>query len=126
MSDAAPPFNTVAWFQISTDTPGVAKSFYSDLFGWRFAPDDAIGGYEMIRYAGADKPSGGLTTPDGGHPKGAIFNVLVRDVPAVCAEAERQGGKVHVPPVTTPDGLVFAELTDPTGNIFGVFTPPAG
>jgi predicted enzyme related to lactoylglutathione lyase len=42
----------------------------------------------------------------------------------VVAETERLGGKVLAPPTTGPDGLVFAHLLDPSGNHFGVFTPP--
>ena len=35
------------------------------------------------------------------------------------------GGKVLVPPVTTPNGLAFAHLLDRSGNRFGVFSRPA-
>jgi uncharacterized protein len=28
-------------------------------------------------------------------------------------------------PDRTPDGLAFADLRDPSGNVFGVYTPPA-
>jgi predicted enzyme related to lactoylglutathione lyase len=49
--------------------------------------------------------------------------VLVADVAAAATKAEEQGGKILVPPTTTPDGLRYAELTDPAGNHFGVFTP---
>jgi hypothetical protein len=31
---------------------------------------------------------------------------------------------VLVPPTTSKNGLVFADLHDPVGNHFGVFTPP--
>jgi hypothetical protein len=50
--------------------------------------------------------------------------VVVPDVAAVCAQVEQLGGKVLVPPTTSKDGLVFADLHDPAGNHFGVFTPP--
>jgi len=49
--------------------------------------------------------------------------VRVEDVADVCARAERLGGRVLTPPVTTPNGLVFAHLLDRSGNRFGVFTP---
>jgi len=50
--------------------------------------------------------------------------VVVPDVAAACAQVERLGGKVLVPP-TSKDGLVVAGLHDPAGNHFGVFTPPS-
>ena len=75
-------------------------------------------------YPGADAPSGGIFDTGGEFPDHAIFMVVVQDVAAVCAQVERLGGKVLVPPTTSKDGLVFADLHDPAGNHFGVFTPP--
>src|SRR5262249_3643165 len=60
----------------------------------------------------------------GEFPNHAIFMVVVQDVAAVCAQVERLGGKGLVPPTTSKDGLVFADLHDPAGNHLGVFTPP--
>jgi predicted enzyme related to lactoylglutathione lyase len=37
----------------------------------------------------------------------------------------KHGGKVAMPALTTSNGLKFAYLQDPSGNTFGVFTPPA-
>lgn len=120
----APAYNTVGWFQIGTaDTDG-ANRFYGDLFGWTFAPDPNGGGkYHLVTYPGAEQPSGGIADTDGEAPNHAIFMVVVPDVAAAAKETERLGGKVLVPPTTTPDGLVFANLLDPVGNHFGVFTP---
>ncbi|HLU60361.1 MAG TPA: VOC family protein [Pseudonocardia sp.] len=59
----------------------------------------------------------------GGAANHATFFVRVEDVADVCARAERLGGRVLTPPVTTPNGLVFAHLLDRSGNRFGVFTP---
>ncbi|GAA1819564.1 VOC family protein [Actinomadura chokoriensis] len=117
-----PAHNTVAWFQIGTGAPGEARRFYGDMFGWRFADDTADEGYELITYAGAQAPSGGLASQGGDH---AEFFVLVADVDAACAEAQRLGGKVAVSPKTAASGLRFAHLQDPAGNRFGVFTEPS-
>ena len=43
----------------------------------------------------------------------------------MCGRAEAAGGKVLVPPTTSEDGLVFANITDPEGNHFGIFQPRA-
>jgi hypothetical protein len=71
---------------------------------------------------GTDTPSGEISDT-GGEVPDAIFMVVVQDVAAVCAQVERLGGKVLVPPITSKDGLVFADLHDPAGNHFGIFTP---
>jgi len=121
----APAYNTVAWFQIGTDEPQAAQEFYGGLFGWTFAPDPDSDGYELISNPGSERPSGGIMRTDGGAENYATFVVLVQDVAAVCARAEQLGGKVLHPPVTTPDGLVFADLLDRSGSRFSVFTPPS-
>ncbi|MEU8897960.1 VOC family protein [Nocardia sp. NPDC048505] len=118
-----PTINTVSWFQIGTDQPERAHRFYGDLFGWNFAADPSLPGYDLIRYPDTETPGGGVAhTPDAG-ANHAIFFVLVEDVAATAAATERLGGKVVQPPTTAPDGLVFAHLLDPSGNQFGVFTP---
>ncbi|QLY33196.1 VOC family protein [Nocardia huaxiensis] len=119
----APAFNTVSWFQISSDKPEDAKKFYGELFGWNFAADPHSPGYDLINYPGSEIPSGGVNHADDATTNHAIFMVLVRDVAATVAETERLGGKAIQPPVTTPNGLVFAHLRDTSGNHFGVFTP---
>ncbi|GAA5130906.1 VOC family protein [Pseudonocardia adelaidensis] len=121
----APAPNTVTWFQIGTEDPAAAREFYGGLFGWNVVPDPASPGYDLVSYAGGGGPAGGIARTDGGATNHATFLVLVEDAAAVCADAERLGGKVLVPPVTTPNGLVFAHLLDRSGNRFGVFTPPA-
>jgi predicted enzyme related to lactoylglutathione lyase len=50
--------------------------------------------------------------------------VEVSDVAATCEAAWGAGGKVLVPPQTTPAGLVFADLLDPAGNLFGIYSRP--
>jgi predicted enzyme related to lactoylglutathione lyase len=120
----APAPNTVAWFQIGTDQPEAAQEFYGGLFGWNVVPDPNSQGYDLISYPGTGQPAGGIMHTEGATANHATFLVLVEDVAAVCAQAEQLGGKVLNPPVKTPDGLVFADLLDRSGNRFGVFTPP--
>jgi len=123
----APAFNTVAWFQVGTDDPAGAKRFYGELFGWTFTQDPGAGGaYDLVHYGDSPQPNGGIADISGGGATGkhAIFLVVVEDVPAALAKAEQLGGKVLVPATTSPDGLVFAHVLDPSGNEFGLFTPP--
>lgn len=117
---------TVGWIQIGTDDPQSAQQFYGELFDWQYVPDPNGGGkYDLIMFPGMDGPRGGIQHTDGESPSHAIFMIVVADVGATVAAAEQLGAKVQVPATTTPTGLVFAELLDPAGNHFGVFTPPA-
>ena len=120
------PVGSIGWVQIGTDDPERARQFYGELLDWSYTPDPNGGGrYDLITCPGADAPRGGIMNTEGESPNHAIFMVVVADVPATVASAEKLGAKVAVPPTTTPTGLVFAELLDPSDNHFGVFTPPA-
>jgi predicted enzyme related to lactoylglutathione lyase len=120
-----PAYNTVDWFEIGTDDPEAAQRFYGELFGWSSHKDesDTTMDYRLITAAKADRPSGGILNTGGKFPNYAIFYVLVKDVAATVAKAERLGAKALVPPTTAPDGLVFAQLHDPAGNQIGIFRP---
>jgi len=127
-----PAINGIGWFEIATDQPAAAERFYGDVFGWRFGDDGggATGAdgssYRMITTPGAERPSGGLFPTGGKTPNYAVFYVLVADVGESAKAAEAAGGSVLVPAQTTPDGLTFAHLLDPSGNHFAVFTPAPG
>lgn len=116
---AVATMNGIGWFQIGVSDAQVAHRFYGDLFGWTFGENP---GYQMITTPDERSVKGGLAVGQPGH---AVFCVVVEDVPGVCGKAEAAGGKVLVPPTTTEDGLVFANITDPEGNHFGIFQPRA-
>jgi predicted enzyme related to lactoylglutathione lyase len=121
--------NGIGWFEIGTDQPAAAERFYGDVFGWTFADDDDSVSADGTAYRIVTTPAegglkGGLFATAGTVPDYAIFTVLVEDTAATCAAAEAAGGKVLVAPRTEPGGLSFAHLLDPSGNHFGVFTPP--
>lgn len=118
-------FNGIGWFEIGTDRPEAAERFYGDVFGWTFGDDSSGAGYRMVTTPGADRPGGGIFPTGGTTPNYAVFYVVVEDAAATCAQAERAGGKVLAGPQRAPSGLTFAHLLDPSGNHFGVFTPPA-
>jgi predicted enzyme related to lactoylglutathione lyase len=127
MTDAITP-NTLAWFEVATDDPDTATSFYSDLFGWTFSPfgDPAVTGsdYRVAALPGSDVPFGGVVATGGAMPAHAIFYIAVADVAATCEAAERFGGKVVLKELEPSAGPAFAYVHDPVGSLFGVFTPP--
>jgi predicted enzyme related to lactoylglutathione lyase len=94
------------------------------LFGWSFAGDTFPGmDYTMIEAGEGIK--GGIFGTSAEVPNYAVFYVEVPDVAAMCREVDEAGGKVIVEPTSTPDGLVFAQVFDPHGNHFGLFSPPS-
>ncbi|MFG2068001.1 VOC family protein [Micromonospora tulbaghiae] len=113
----------VAWFEIGSDRPDEVQRFYAEMFGWSFEQGGPGGSYRQTA-AGGERGIGGAIrdTDDGNY---ATFYAQVDDVAETCRRAEKAGGTVLTAPVTTPAGLVRAMLRDPSGNLFGVFTPPA-
>jgi hypothetical protein len=123
--------NGIAWFEIGTDEPAAAERFYGEVFGWAFADDDNSSSADGTAYRIVTTPAegglrGGIFGTAGTVPNYAVFTVMVADTAETCRQAEAAGGKVLVAPKTEPGGLTFAHLLDPSGNHFGVFTPPPG
>lgn len=116
----------VAWFEIASSDPAGSEAFYSSLFGWKFSPSPGIGDAYRLAAAG-EGPGGGVTTAMEGLPANyAIFSIMVDDVDETCAQLTSLGGSVLVGPATVPNGGPrYANVTDPSGNHFGVFAPPA-
>ena len=128
MTDPAP--GTLAWFEVATSDPDTAQQFYGSLFNWKFAVDGpalASGtDYRNITASGNQTPMGGILGTGGQAPNHAVFYIVVADVKAACARAEELGGGVLYQQLTPEPGVpTFALLRDPSGNQFGVFTPPA-
>ena len=121
--------NTLAWFEVATDDPDTATSFYTDLFDWVFSPfaDPETTGidYRVAALRGSDIPFGGVVATGGAMPGHAVFYIAVVDVAASCEAAERLGGKVVNKELDPPAGPAFAYVRDPVGSLFGIFTPPA-
>jgi predicted enzyme related to lactoylglutathione lyase len=120
--------NTLAWFEVATDDPDTATSFYGELFGWTFSPfadSDATGmDYRVAAPAGGGAPFGGVAATGGAMPGHAIFYIAVADVAATCAATEELGGKVVSKELEPAAGPPFAYLRDSVGSLFGIFTPP--
>lgn len=117
----------VGWFEIAASDTDKAEAFYGDLFGWSFSDGPTGPAYRIVE-AGEGGIPGGVTGSQAGLPATyAIFSIAVPDVAATCEQVAEKGGRVLIGPEHVGDtGLIFANLEDPDGNHFGVFTPPAG
>jgi uncharacterized protein len=118
------PYNSVGWFEVGTDDPETTKRFYGEMFGWTFGQTN-VPDYCTATTPGADALPGGVLNTGGRFPNYATFYIVVEDVNAALAKAEELGGKTLLPPTTTSDGLMSAQLHDPAGNQIGILTPPA-
>ncbi len=125
-----PQPNSLAWFEVAVDDVDAAETFYSRLFGWSFALDPVSASqgmdYRVTSTPDGAAPMGGLMKKDPGQPGHAVFYLAVTDVGTVCDRATGLGARMVTRVVDPPAGPAFAHLRDPEGNLFAVFTPPAG
>lgn len=103
------------WLELHTDDLGRARSFYTELFGWKLeaAPENPT--YPMILTSGG--AVGAMTSlPTRARPKPHwLPYVEVSDLEAAGAKAQELGATLHEENVPVPGMGRFTILTDPTG-----------
>jgi predicted enzyme related to lactoylglutathione lyase len=128
--------HTIVHFEIPADDPERAARFYRELFGWqisRFA-GTAPGGMEYwsvqtVPIDASHQPvrpgvNGGLLRRQ--NPGQVALNYIsVASVDELVRRADRLGAKVCLPRTAVPGMGWFAQLSDPEGNVFGVWQTDA-
>ena len=116
----------IVHFEIGVQNVSKAQSFYGPLLGWEFS---AYGPAAMIGNIGAmaGTPGIGGHLNSLGHPPHnyCVVYAQVDDLAATIAHAQKLGGKQVVPPVEVPNMGTFAWVSDPEGNIVGLWKPHA-
>ncbi len=116
---------SIVWFEIPADDPERAKSFYSNLFGWKINPFPGSSDYSHIDTGGADD------TPDGAlkrrqRPEEPIVNyVSVNSVDKFADKIAKLGGKVCMAKTAVPQMGYFAVCQDTEDNSFGLWESDA-
>lgn len=117
--DATPAAHPVVHVEIlGVDAPRLQR-FYADLFGWKVTLNPAGYGYVPVAPAPPVALTGGIGRSPQGQPL-TIFYVKVADPAATPKRAEALGGRIAMPPVEVPGGIIFARFADPEGNIVGI------
>jgi predicted enzyme related to lactoylglutathione lyase len=108
---------SIVHFEIPADDIQRAKTFYSDLFGWRMESMPGMD-YTMIDTFGA--PGGGMMKRM--HPEQQIISYIgVPSVDEYAAKAEKLGGKIIVPKMAVPGMGYFVVCLDTENNAFGIW-----
>ncbi|OLE30516.1 MAG: hypothetical protein AUG43_03145 [Actinobacteria bacterium 13_1_20CM_3_68_10] len=102
--------NRVGWFEVVGQDGEKLRSFYGDVFGWKFNVPSPEMNYGMTEDAGI---GGGIGQAQGG-PGHATFYVGVPDPQAALDKIEGAGGKTVVP-VTEMEMVTFARQS-PSGD----------
>lgn len=123
----------VVHFEIPFDDGDRARAFYTDIFGWQTEHLPGMG-YTLVR-TGPTDPASGPTEP--GFINGGMFErtadfpgtgpTVVVDVPAIDEALQRieaAGGKTVSPRTAVGDMGFAAYVTDPEGNLVGLWENP--
>ena len=122
---AMPKHGEFCWNELATTNLEDCKSFYSELFGWQFQQNDAVGMvYNEISIAGQERFGGmyQMTEEFGEMAPHWMSYIAVDDVDATVRKVAELGGKVCVPPTDIPNTGRFAVINDPSGATFSLLT----
>ena len=107
--------------QLNTTDPEAARSFYSDLFGWRVEPI-GTGDQPYWGIYNGDALNGGMMALPGGTdaPPHWLAYFTVEDLDAATAQIAELGARVVVEPMAIESGRI-AVAQDPQGAAFALF-----
>jgi predicted enzyme related to lactoylglutathione lyase len=113
------PHGTICWNELASKDVEAAKTFYTELLGWKLTGSEAAG-MQYTEIVVGDKHIGGMyqiTEECGGGdmPSHWMSYVAVEDVDTSARRAEELGGTVRVPPMDIPNVGRFCVISDPTG-----------
>ena len=107
--------SSIVHFEIPADDLQRAKTFYTDLFGWKFE------GVQGMDYMIFDTYGIGGGMVKRMQPDQRIFvQIGVPSVDEYSAKVEKLGGKVIVPKKAIPGMGYFAICIDTENNVFGI------
>ena len=110
--------NQVGWFEVVGQDGEKLRSFYGDVFGWKFNMPAPEMNYGMTD-ASETGIGGGIGQAQGGMGHATLY-VGVPDPQAALDKIESSGGKTVVP-VTEMEMVTFAMFTDPEGHLVGLY-----
>ena len=99
-----------------------AQGFYSGLFGWKFES----WGEEYTVFKSPNIDGGLMKVDKVSSGKSPVIYIEVPEIESYAKKAKELGGKVTVPKTQiNPSVGWFAHLTDPDGNLVGLFQGPS-
>jgi predicted enzyme related to lactoylglutathione lyase len=111
----------LAWNELETRDPEVAKAFYAAVFGWSFEDHEMPGMGTYTEWKLGDASIGGMADIGGRLPDEVpahwMVYFAVEDTDATVAKATELGGSLMFGPIDIEAGR-FAILTDPHGAGF--------
>ena len=110
----------ITHFDIPSDDLGRAKTFYSELFGWKIQGMPEFPDFEMFQ-SGPDGVGGGIGLRGKTAPNAPRIYVTVDSIDAALAKVEGLGGSVAVEKTEIPGVGWLAAINDSEGNEIGLW-----
>ena len=111
----------VVHFEIPANNPEKTGKFYTDLFDWKMQ-NSGMAEMEYWFFATGDGPGIDGAIMKRMDPKQPWMNyVQVDSIDAAIEKAKKLGGNVALPKTPIPGMGAYAAVTDPEGNIVGLW-----
>ena len=119
------PAGRFCWVDLAATDASRAIDFYSGLFGWSAATQQANGG-SFVRLSQDGRDVGSLYQLQRAAQKAGVIShwtpyVRVEDAGAACARSVELGGRVAVAPFDVEGVARIAVIVDPVGASFGIW-----
>ena len=108
--------NPVVWFEVTGENASALRSFYGDLFEWKYRVDEAID-YGMVSAEGGQGIPGGVGKSEG---QRVTFYVATPSIDDSLKKATKLGAKVLMERTELPGGTILGMFADPEGNTIGL------
>ncbi|MER5730187.1 VOC family protein [Streptomyces sp. NPDC002138] len=113
---------TPCWVSLMVHSLGSTEDFYTDLFGWEYAPGPAqLGPYVRALLDGHEVAGMGEMPPDRQLPVAWTTYLATDDADATAEAIRACGGTVAVGPLDAGAAGRVAICSDPAGAIFGIW-----
>jgi predicted enzyme related to lactoylglutathione lyase len=110
-----PPIGSLCFFDLASTDLDKTRSFYRDVFGWKFAKQE---GYEFVQDG---SPDGGALIMGGLRPcdenGGVLTYINVSNLEDTKKKVEKAGGKILRPRIDVPGYGAFAVFQAPGGPV---------
>ncbi|HEX7116685.1 MAG TPA: VOC family protein [Steroidobacter sp.] len=109
------------WHELTTPNGEGAQDFYTKVFGWRAEKWEQDPSYPL--FVGPRGPLAGIVVEPSTTPHWLPY-ISASDIEALVEQARGLGASVIKDVTSMPDGGKYAQLRDPQGAAFGVYTSP--
>jgi uncharacterized protein len=115
---------TICWLDLMTNNADAARTFYGELFGWKFeVGGPETGNYAMAKLGDRNACGIGQQPPGTSFPPAWTVYFTASDLDRTATLVREHGGTITMGPMDVMEEGRMAVFADPTGAHFGVWQP---